>query len=80
MLDKRYSFVKSCGTESNVGVELWLWIMWIVGMVVVFGIASHAIGQLEAHNKYIYTVDAMVKQFESGCEKPPEFINVPIKK
>lgn len=74
MIYKRYRMI-----ETSAGFELWLWVMWIVGMVVVFGIASHAIGQLSAHDRYIHTIDAMVKQFEAGCEKPAKFKTVPKK-
>ncbi len=80
MMYNQYRFVKMCGTESGKGFELWAWIMWtvlIVGMIV---IGSHSIGQLSAHNKYIHTIDAMVKQYEVGCEKPPKFSNVEVKK
>lgn len=74
MIYQRYRMI-----EVSTGFELWAWIMWtvlIVGMII---LGSHSIGQLSAHDKYIYTVDAMVKQFEAGCEKPAKFKTVPKK-
>lgn len=78
MIYNKYKFRQNYYTDE--GQELWIWIMWTVFIVGMIVLGSYSIGQLSAHDKYIYLVNGMVKQYEAGCEKPPVFKNVPVKK